>query len=188
MTPTDLCNQALALVGQSFITSLDETEDESHNANVCRAFYETERDATLRDHAWNFAIRRKVLATTAAPVSGYIFAFERDPDDLRVLAINDDPNAVYQLEGRTIITNETTLTVKYVARIIDPTQWDPLCISAFTLRMASKLALAIAHDAVLSAKLFDQYLLLIGGAETVDGQEGTPVPYTSPDLIEVRRS
>ena len=51
----DICNRALSKLGAARITSL--TED-SVNARACNAMYESVRDAELRAHPWNFAMKR----------------------------------------------------------------------------------------------------------------------------------
>lgn len=190
MTPEEICNQSLNIIGQGSITSLDEEVDETHNANVCRLFFFSELDACLREHVWNFSLKRKVLAESVDTPLSSVFtrAFTRDPDDLRVISINDDPDASYQVEGRLIITDLSSVTVRYVSRVSNPTEWDSLFTSAYCLRLASKLALAIAHDTAMAARLYEQFRLEITTAQTVDGQESEEPPYQSLDLIRVRSS
>ena len=59
--PSDvqMCNMALARTRAQPIAALNEGSTESI---ACSTFYEISRDAALRDHAWNFATRRRTLA------------------------------------------------------------------------------------------------------------------------------
>lgn len=58
-TDTDICNQALDLIGtRSTIASLQENSNE---ARACRRFYEQTRDAMIRGAHWNFARRTAYL-------------------------------------------------------------------------------------------------------------------------------
>jgi len=170
MTETEFSNICLDAIGADRISALD---DGTVNANRVALLLPLERDATLREHLWNFAIKRLTLVVTTAPIAGFTYAYERDNDDLRILSINEDPEAIWQVEGRTVVTDETTCVVKYIHRITNPTLWDPLFTSAFSLRLASKLALAVAHDMAYSIKLLEQYYAMIGQAQTIDGQEGS---------------
>ena len=55
----DIANRALQKLGAESIVSL--TQD-SENARACNLCYEPIRDAELRAHPWNFAIKRASLA------------------------------------------------------------------------------------------------------------------------------
>jgi hypothetical protein len=58
-TDADICNMALLGIGaRGKIASLD---DPSREAQLCSAFYETARDAALREFPWPFATRRVTL-------------------------------------------------------------------------------------------------------------------------------
>ena len=55
----EICNNALNQLGASTILSL--TED-SKNARLCNARYESIRNAVFRSHAWNCLMARQELA------------------------------------------------------------------------------------------------------------------------------
>jgi hypothetical protein len=58
----EICNSALTLIGTRKIVALS---DPSVEARECNSNYDKCRKATLRDHPWNFATKRKVLTTSA---------------------------------------------------------------------------------------------------------------------------
>ena len=63
-TAVSICNMALSLVGSAnVITTLDGVGSEENRQ--CFLHYEPTRDALLRSHPWNFAIKRTVLVTPA---------------------------------------------------------------------------------------------------------------------------
>lgn len=64
-TPSDvaICNLALTQLGANTIASLAEGTE---TARKCNAIYTLIRDAALRAHPWNFAIKRVDLDTTGA--------------------------------------------------------------------------------------------------------------------------
>jgi len=185
MQDVDVANQALALIGQDPIVGLD---DDTTISNRVALFFSVERDATLRDHPWNFAIARKTLAVSiTAPVAGFAYAYPRDPDDLRILNVNEDKDLKWQVEGRNIVTDESTCVVKYIRRVTNPDEWDATFASAFSLRLASKLALAIAHLPELGRELLNQYLMLLMDAQSIDGQEqGAQDSLYGATLVDVR--
>ena len=106
----DIANSALNMIGASNINSL--TED-SVAARIVNQRYTFVRDAVFRSHPWNSLIRRATLAeNSTAPTWGFTKAYNlpTDPFCLRVLRIeNLDIN--FRVEGRTIVTDETTMKI-----------------------------------------------------------------------------
>jgi hypothetical protein len=186
MNSTDVCNMALGMIGQNFIVAID---DGTHTANQCKLFYEPSRDACLRDHKWNFAQKRQALAQTTSPASGWSYAYTLPPDCVRVVELNGTPELQWAVEGRALVTDEPAATILFIAKSDDVNLWDALFVDAFTTLLASKLALAVAHDAQYSAQLLGLYQSRYGDAKAVDGQEaGTPDALGAPDLIDVRNA
>lgn len=69
MTPTDICNMALAYIAKGRIASMDE---QSEQARQCKLFYETTKKDLLRNYTWGFAKRVSKLAElTQAEESPY---------------------------------------------------------------------------------------------------------------------
>ena len=112
-----ICNSALNQLGAASITALT---DNSKNARLCNARYETIRDAVYRSHPWNCLIKRQQLAQdTATPAYGFKFQFTLPSDCLRLLGL-DAYNSDHKVEGRKILCNESTIKISYVAQITDP--------------------------------------------------------------------
>ena len=83
MGVVNICNQALLLLGERTIQSLDE---DSTQAKVCAAFYETSRDACLRELKPSFARKRAVLtAVGPKPAWGFDNAYQLPQDCLLVI-------------------------------------------------------------------------------------------------------
>src|SRR5258706_7161606 len=150
-------------------------------------FFEPVRDACLRDHKWNFALKRRQLAETTAPLPEWSDAYHLPPECLRVMELNDDPELQWEIEGRTLVTDAPAATILFIAKADDVNAWDALFIDAFTTLLASRLALAVAHDAGYSVELLKVYSLRYVDAKGVDGQEqGVPDALAAPDLTDVR--
>lgn len=169
----DICNSALNMIGASNIISL--TED-SRAARVCNQRYQFVRDAVFRAHPWNCLIRRTSVAAdsdTPAFEFSYQHTLPTDPYCLRVLR-PEDPDTVYKVEGRKILSSTTPFKFIYVARITDPNEYDQLLIEAFAARLAADISYALVNSAALTQSLFAMYEAKLGEARFVDATEGTP--------------
>jgi hypothetical protein len=159
----DIVNVALTLLGQQRILSLS-PPDNVKAARSAAAIYEVERDAELRAHLWNFAVKRILLpALVVPPVFGYTAAYQLPDDCIRViqagrwvpglqrwLGIVTSEASDWRVEGKTV-SNQMTgfnapiaptgpLPLRYIARVTDPTMFDPGFVEAFACRLAMKLA------------------------------------------------
>tara|TARA_B100000161_G_scaffold265107_1_gene240083 strand:+ start:2254 stop:2835 length:582 start_codon:yes stop_codon:yes gene_type:complete len=164
-----ICNSALNQLGAASITALT---DNSKNARLCNARYETIRDAVYRSHPWNCLIRRKQLAQdTATPAYGFKFQFTLPSDCLRVLVL-DAYNSDHKVEGRKILCNESTIKISYVAQITDPNELDVLTRETISAGLAADLAYAITANLQVSKLMQDKYQFKLSEARHTDASEG----------------
>jgi len=182
----DLANDALAQIGATPITALDDS-DVSINAQYCKAMYPMLRDAVLRDHLWNFAKKRATLTPTATPpLFQWPYSYQLPPDCLRVLRMGVDDNQSWKIEGKLLLTNvsyvNSPMTILYIAQITDLSQWDAMAYQALATRLASKLAGPIQHDLKLAEQKLAEYKALFVDAAAVNGQEGIQDRMDVPDL------
>ena len=169
----DICNSALNMIGASNIVSL--TED-SRAARVLNQRYEFVRDAVFRSHPWNCLIRRTSLAADSdTPEFEYDHqhSLPTHPFCLRVLR-SDDPDTVFRVEGRKVVSSTTPFKMIFIARVTDPNEYDQLLIEALSARLASDISYALVNSAVLSQNLFSLYQGKLSEARFVDATEGTP--------------
>ena len=136
-----IANQSLAKIGAKSITLAVQTSPEGVQANL---HYEQTRDSLLESFEWKFASGREILAQTGAP------AFEWDhqyvlPNDflrLKVIAEIDDGNDItdrFTIEGNKILTNEDTVSILYVRKITDVSEFSPMFIELLVNVLALKL-------------------------------------------------
>ena len=164
-----ICNRALALLGANTITSLS---DGSTEANVCNAVYADARDAVLRGYPWSCAIQRATLAQLSPdPVWGFdkAYSLPNDPHCLAVLELKE--TTTYRIEGRTLVCNTDTATIKYVARITDPAQFDPALVFALASRIAAEVAYALTQNRALSNDMWSMSATALIDASVADGAE-----------------
>lgn len=132
-----VANLALQKLGAGEIVSMDEDTRERRAISRC---YTMLRDRELRAHNWNFSIKRKILApSSVAPLFEFAKAFPLPADCLRPLppARDVDWTIEYHEGSKHILTNEgTVIYLRYVSRVTDETQFDPL----FADMLACKIA------------------------------------------------
>ncbi|MDY0241854.1 MAG: hypothetical protein RBR34_06725 [Rhodospirillaceae bacterium] len=171
-----LCNMALARIRAQPIAALNEGSVESI---ACGAFYETARDAVLRDHAWNFATRRRTLADTAGAVGGWTYGYAYPSDCLMARKIyNPVGSARIPFEvaatdsGLVIYTDRAAAELVYTARITDLDLCDPQFLEALSWKLAADVALSITGSKDLMQIALTMYRNTLSQAQTADANEG----------------
>ncbi len=192
VSPVDICNVALGLLGAEFITALT---DPSKAAILCNTVYATIRDETLCDAEWNFAqVRAKLARLSTAPPFGFLYAYQipTSPLCLRVNEIDPD-DAVYTIEAdaagllRTLQTDETTVFVRYTAQITDPSLYSGSFILALATHIAAELAIPLTELQSLADSMQKRYEARISRAMTTDSQEGSTRIADINVLLDVRQ-
>ena len=186
MERVDICNQALSLLGEKPITSID---DESNRAEQLQIHYETARDATLEAHEWSFAIERfQPAKLTATPVYGAASLFSIPPNILRVIAcdnpssssvtahsttsINSNEQIDWVLEGRSIVCNEEVVYARGIRRIEDEGSFSNLFVMAFAAKLAMLLAVNLTASAEIRNSVSGYYQYAMQEAKSRDGLQG----------------
>lgn len=182
-----ICNLALQKLGASRITSLSE---DSPNARHCNAAYEAIRDRELRAYPWSFALARKVLAPDSTdPAFGPEYQFSLPTDFLRLHPDHDyQAETDWQIEGRKLLTSDgDTLYLRYIKRVEDPNEFDPLFIDALAGRLALQLCESITQSNTKKNLLELEYRDTIASARRTSAIEKLPVEPPEDDWISVRR-
>ena len=165
----DINNAALNQLGASTILSL--TED-SKNARICNARYTQIRDAVFRSHPWNCLQKRLELSSsTTTPAWGYSFQYDLPGDCLRLLRILDyDSN--HKVEGRSILSNNSSMKILYISRVTDPNQYDELLRETLAAAIAADIAYAITSNNTTQQNMINLYQNKLRDARFVDSTEG----------------
>ena len=165
----DICNMALIEVGGARIMSLGE---DNKPGRLCKLYYPLVRDMILRGHPWNFAQKRAELAlTTDTPSFEYGFAFQLPSDCLKVIK-TDDQYDVFKIEGKTLLTNNSSCSILYTSRVEDTTHFDSLFIEAFAAKLGGKLCYNLSDNNTLVQLMEARYKSTLRQAKSMDGQEG----------------
>ena len=165
----DICNGALNQLGASTILSL--TED-SKNARLCNARYTQVRDSVFRSHPWNCLQKRVQLAAdTDTPAWGFTKQYTLPADCLRLLTILDY-DSDYKVEGRKIVTDNSTCKILYIARITDPNEYDELLRETLSAALAADIAYGITSSNPLTQNMYQLFRDKLREARFVDSTEG----------------
>ena len=165
----DICNGALNQLGATTILSL--TED-SKNARLCNARYTQVRDSVFRSHPWNCLQKRVQLAAdTDTPAWGFTKQYTLPADCLRLLTILDY-DSDYKVEGRKILTDNSSVKILYIGRIEDPNEYDELLRETLSAAIAADIAYAITSSNPLTANMYNLFRDKLKEARFVDSTEG----------------
>ena len=165
----DICNTALNQLGASTILTL--TED-SKNARLCNARYTQIRDAVFRSHPFNCLQKRVELSSsTTTPAWGYSFQYDLPGDCLRLLRILDY-DSDHKVEGRSILSNNSSMKILYISRITDPNQYDELLRETISAALAADIAYAITSNNTTQQNMIALYQDKLRDARFVDSTEG----------------
>jgi len=147
----DICNLALARLGDSAtVTSIDPPEG-SAQAEHCARFYPIARDTLLEAHPWKFATRRVRLAQLIVDTWNWDYAYAEPADALKLLSVlpasaaNGTDTEEFEAETTAdgdpvILTNLEDASLRYVARVTDTTAFSPMFIDAMGWMLASYMA------------------------------------------------
>lgn len=183
-----ICNIALTMLGQSrSILSLDE---DSKAARTFSALWDSTLEEVLRGHPWNFATKRIVCpALLTAPAFGYDFTYQLPSDCVRVLLVGegDSDTVDYEIEGRTIVTDEAPCKLKYTARVTDTGLFDSIFTVILAARLAFYAAYAITAQPGASGAMQNIYKDAMSGGTAVDGQEASPKQVQANTWVRARQ-
>ena len=165
----DISNGALNQLGATTILSL--TED-SKNARLCNSRYTQVRDAVFRSHPWNCLQERLELAqSTTTPAWGYSFKYDLPGDCLRLLRILDY-DSDHKVEGRSILSNNSSMKILYISRVTDPNQYDENLRETLSAALAADIAYAITSNNTTQQNMLALYQEKLRDARFVDSTEG----------------
>jgi len=146
-----ICNQALSLLGEAPIISLD---DDSNTAALCKANYSDLRDAVLEAGNWSFALQWLKLPKLASPpVSEYANAYEIPPNVIRIIFVGTSFN--------------------------DPAEYTPMFVNVLAQRIAAELSIAITNSLPVHGRMMEMYETKLNEALSSDNSQGRAKKITS---------
>lgn len=158
----DICNLALAAIGEADIDSL--TED-TKRARLCARYYSKTRDHLIAEFDWPFARKARELKPLASPLNvvpegmtGYGLPVDCvTPLDILPLGSKDE----WTVLGRELFcstrTDEECPTLRYTSLIISPGLFSAAFGNILATGLAARLCNPITKDRKLARDLYLQY-------------------------------
>lgn len=204
----DICNLALAHLGEiPNISSIDPPEGSAH-AEKCERFYPIARDVALEMRNWPFAMRRVLLAQVENTNGAWPFKYALPSDCIRPVSVSrpgvgtpvlfgaiypeqpvygGKPNTEdFTVEDGHLFTRVEDAELLYLRRVTDTVKFPPLFVNAVAWLLASYLAGAITRDMDIKQwcyQMFEQELAL--SAQSAANASQTTNHHT-PDWIRNR--
>lgn len=141
----DICNLALTRISASRITALDASTVE---AKDCNALYDLIAEEVMSAGPWPSVVKRAELAQLVdAPTYEFSYAYQLplNPKCLRVLSINESKigEIPHSIEGTTLLTDESTIKIRYLAYITDTESYDIYLRQAIVDKLSAELTYKI---------------------------------------------
>lgn len=154
MSPLDICNLALAKLGESPISALD--PNGNHAARQAYLHYHPVRREVLCSHRWSFAQKFIIIQSgeDASPCTEHHFHHSLPSDCLRVLNVNQSQ---WVLRGRAVYCPAKEIKLIYIYDCEDCELFDPLFIEALATRLAYKMCIAITSSSTARQALLEEY-------------------------------
>lgn len=185
-----IANMAAARIGTE--TRISSPDDDRFVARTIKAVWAPQRQAAIRDGAWNFATRRAELAAESDPdnvIYPWQYFFPQPADCLRfreVLNENIGKND-YQYENNGILANTLgPLYIKYSVDVEEPSLWDASFTDAFALRLAWRCGRRIAGSAFDQDLCWAEYRSAIAKAKGTDAKENPSIEQDDSSWIAAR--
>lgn len=159
----EICNLALADLGDSATVSSIDPPEGSAQAEHCQRFYPIALNALLEMHFWSFATKRIALTEVSNPSSTWAHAYQLPNLCMRIISILDPGalddysassvngmNGSYQPQpyvretaadgSEIILTNQATAVARYTVFVTDTAKFTPLFVICLACLLRSMLA------------------------------------------------
>jgi len=181
-TKTDIVNGAAVKLGVQRLSTLS---DPSELARVADLVFDRVARAELRKNAWSFSLASTSLGRTTDPTGGqFAAAFVLPVDLIRLVQFNDDwtiyglapvtdgLSQPFLIEGRTLLTNDLTVRIRYVRDLSgDTSLWDPAFVEAMTCRLAVEMGSTLTKDKQKVRDAQEDYRMALAEAKRTNGIE-----------------
>ena len=183
ISKTQIFNMVFGNIGDAPITDPNESR-----AEICNIFYDPSRREVLEAHPWRFAGKRAALALlSATPAWEYDYQYQLPADCVAVRELSDT-SYLWEVEGDALLTNMEDAYALYTYDVEDTTKFTPTFVKALSLKLAVDIVGSKKpFDGKKKSALFQQYLLMISAAQTIDDRfSNAPLPTTTSKFVSDR--
>jgi hypothetical protein len=170
-TADSIIQEALDSLGHEAPTGASGTWTDRHALRAL-AVWPTVRDDVMARHPWSFAKARAMLATpdVTVPIYGYANRFPMPADCLRLLSVGD-PVIEYEIDGRFILADATSIVIRYIKAITDPATWPAWFVELTIAALAARIAYRVTSSSSEADRRQTDYLERLHFATAVDNAE-----------------
>lgn len=189
MTPTDICNMALAYLAKGRIANMDEHTEQ---ARQCKLFYDSTKKDLLRNYTWGFAKKIDKLAELTQaeknPYWMYIYAYPQKCVAVRKIFDKETGSQVLagqQEEWDLYMATDNVLAIgcniekaylEYTYDVDDPGLFSPDFLDAFTHMLAFKICVQLTGNSGLQQTQYQLAQAALMRAKYTTAQEKHSVP------------
>ena len=196
---TEIANMSIGNLGiGKEIANLD--TEQSQEASACRRYFDTARDASLRDFPWPFAgVNASLNLVETSPNSEWAYSYRYPVDCVMVRRImtgnkNDNPNErePYSIgkddAGKLIFSDKASAEIEYTQQVIDSNFFSADFTIAFSFRLSAYTAPRLTKGDPFKMKtdMLAQYQAEIDTVRANALNEGQPTQDADSELIKVR--
>lgn len=183
----DICNLALLTVGHHTISSLDKNGDnDTLQAETCRAFYDQARMSLLSRYNWTFALSRwkyddRDQYYDDSGVSEYKYVYPLPRDFLKLVFVRDNMHhdlipitgmkPPYSLESGYLFTDTHPCRIVYVSNAEDISKFSPAFVDSLILELAIRFTKILNDSTTYKQHLTFDLERIINEAKRVDCQQ-----------------
>lgn len=180
-----ICSNAFLSLGAQPIASFEEGTDQ---AKLAANLYPDARDYVLRAYPWNCATKRVILPPLAdAPAFDYARAFQLPNDWLKTLQVGYYGEEVdYRTEGLTILSDATSLPLRYIYRNENVDSWDTGLVWAMTQVMRAIFAQPVQSSGSMEELANAVLSPILRRASVADAQDDPPAEFGDYPLLQAR--
>ena len=181
----DVCNFALSLVGADEITTFTDNTKES---DICNRMYDQTRRSLLRNHWWNFSIKRAALVDSGVtPPFEFGNSFDLESDHIRALYIHDNPTP-WKIEEDQLVITSTSVNLGYVSDVKNVKRMTDTFKEALAYKLAAQMSWSLHQDKGLKDRLLVDFKDSIREVRSIDSMVGTPNDIGFNDFNDARRN
>ena len=181
MTDVQICNFALARLGDARITTL---ADATAQAQYCTLFY-TQTVAELQaEFDWQFCRKLVNLTSSTTPLGGYTYQYALPADyirSFRLANIDESENfGQWEILGSSLQTNfASPVTLDYIANITDPSKYPAIFTELLAVKLAGVLAMPLTGSKDLFKQTVELYMAMLGKPAFANATEKTQAARTT---------
>ena len=135
----------------------------------------------LQSSTWNGAFTSSTY--TVAPQFEFAYQISLPSGFLRLIAVDTED---YRLENNLLLTNCSSLRIRYSFDVTDPTKFDPLFDEAYAHYLAWKICIRLSESTSLKDELWKSYMATDRVAKFIGSSENPPGKLETTDWIDSR--